>query len=205
MRRTALCAAADARQFGRNRRNGGSRLVTVPWERPQLEVSPSTFERTVVSFLQDFGSATLQDFTVEHQKTITTLDGEFAMDGVATFQALGAEFVVLVECKHHKNPIKRELVQVLADKLEAAHAQKAMLFSTAPFQKGAIEYAGSRRIALVHFTQGGPVYETKGIDAPDGPCRPYDTYWVEATDGGDYRYDSAVSAERADAFLGGVG
>jgi restriction system protein len=101
----------------------------------------------------------LKDFTVEHQTPLASPDGEFNMDAVATFEALGANFLVLVECKHHKNPIKRELVQVLADKLSSTPGHKGMLFSTATFQKGAINYAISRRIALVHFTEGGSIYE----------------------------------------------
>ncbi len=120
------------------------------------------------------------------------------MDAVATFDAFGAEFRVLVECKHHKNPIKRELVQVLADKLRSVHAQKAMMFSTTTFQRGAIEYARAQRIALVHFTEGGPIYETRARDSQPGPKRPYDAYFVTLSDGGgmSYRFGSFDDVNR---------
>ena len=39
---------------------------------------------------------------------------EYEIDVVARFTILeGAEIVVLIECKHYKNSIKRELVQTL--------------------------------------------------------------------------------------------
>lgn len=40
------------------------------------------------------------------------------------------------------------------------------MFSTAPFQSGAIEYATAKGIALVHFTEGGPTYETRSEFGP---------------------------------------
>lgn len=80
-------------------------------------------------------------------------------------------------------------MQVLADKLSSDRAHKGMLFSTASFQKGAIEYAASRRIALVHFTEEGPVFETRAqFGTPAGPHRPYDAYLVTQSEGGGMSY-----------------
>jgi hypothetical protein len=56
----------------------------------------------------------------------------------ARSRIFGADFLVLVECKHHKNRIKREHVQVLHGKLVTLGAQKTMLFSTS-------EFSGRRR------------------------------------------------------------
>ena len=53
--------------------------------------------------------ASLDQFTVRQRTPIAGPDGEFEMVALATFFALGATFVVLVECKHHRNRIKREL------------------------------------------------------------------------------------------------
>ncbi|MGB4442778.1 MAG: restriction endonuclease [Coriobacteriia bacterium] len=158
-----------------------------PSQRDWLKVSPDGFERIVVAELRQLGKA-LKSFQVEHQAVLATPEGEFTMDAMATFEALGSDFLVLVECKHHKNPIKRELVQVLSDKLTSSHAQKAMLFSTAPFQSGALELAAARRIALIHVTEGGPVWETKGAGGPTGPNRAYDAHWVTMTDSGGVTY-----------------
>jgi hypothetical protein len=52
-------------------------------------------------------------------------------------------------------------VQVLADKVSVLRAQKGMLFTTAPFQRGALAYARSCNISLVQFTPGGPIYHTR--------------------------------------------
>lgn len=159
----------------------------IPWHREWLQVMPEEFEKMVVEYIRALGMP-LKDFEIKHQAPLNSPDGEFNMDAVATFEALGADFLVLVECKHHKNPIKRELVQVLADKLSSTHGQKAIFFSTAPFQKGAIEYAVARRIALVHFTEGGPIVETRARNGPVGPCRSHDAYFVALSKNGDITY-----------------
>ena len=161
--------------------------VKAPWDRDWLRITPIQFERMVVVYLHDI-NAELRNFSVDHQETIAGPDSEFIMDAIATFEFLGAEFVVLIECKHHRNPIKRELVQVLADKVHSVRAHKGMLFSTARFQKGAIEYAISQRIALVYFTKGSPVYETKARYGPVGPEREYDAYFVKLSDSGGISY-----------------
>jgi restriction system protein len=168
---------------------GLRQVQQVPWERPILAKTPTEFERMVVDYLASLGHP-LKSFSVQHQARVTSPEGIYNMDAVAVFEALGAEFVVLVECKHHKNPIKRELVQILADKVTSTRAQKGMLFSTAPFQRGALDFAKERGIALIHFTEGGPVFETKSYGEPRGPNRPYDAYWVTvANDGGmSYRF-----------------
>jgi len=115
-------------------------MTMPPWDRGWLQVSPEGFERTVVAFLRNL-EGDLAEFSVTHREILSGPDGEFVLDAVVKFEALGAEFLVVVECKHHKNSIKRELVQVLRDKVRSLSADKGMLFSTAPFQSGAVEYA----------------------------------------------------------------
>lgn len=125
----------------------------------------------MVEYLQKAGIG-IADFEVRHQEAVGGPDGEYIMDAVATCQALGGAFRVLIACKHHRNPIKRDLVQVLADKVRSVRAHKGMLFSTAPFQHGAVAYAESQGIALVHFTEGGPRYATRTTPVQrNGPAR----------------------------------
>lgn len=161
--------------------------MRAPWDREWLRVTPEQFERMVVGYLRGLGQP-LTKFDVRCQEVVAGPDGEFRMDGVATFEALGADFLILVECKHHKNPIKRELIQVLVDKVHSVRAHKGMFFSTAPFQKGAIEYALSHKIALVHFTEGGPIYETRASFGPEGPRRPYDSCFLTLSERGGISY-----------------
>jgi len=162
-------------------------VTTAPWQREWLHVTPEAFEKMVVSFLRQLRGR-LHEFTVEHRHSISGPDGDFELDAVARFEALGAEFLVLVECKHHGSPVKREAVQVLRDKVRSLAAHKGMLFSTGGFQKGAIEYAIAQKIALVHYTQGGPMYETRVEGGRTGPCRDYDAYVVSLSEGGGLSY-----------------
>jgi restriction system protein len=85
-------------------------------------------------------------------------DGTYEIDITARFRIFGADFLVLVECKNHKNHIKREQVQMLHAKLLSLSAQKAMLFATNPFQDGAVEYANQHGIALVQLASGETSY-----------------------------------------------
>lgn len=164
--------------------------LQAPWKRDWLQVTPEDFERIVVEYLRSLDD--LKDFDVRHRAVMEGPDGEFEIDAVATFEALGAEFVVLVECKHHRNPIKRELVQVLRDKVRSVNAHKGMLCATAPFQKGAIEYALSQSLALVHFVEGGPIYESRDRSADDGPCHEFEAYFVSQTETGEKQYSSSI-------------
>jgi restriction system protein len=113
-------------------------------------LTPEEYEVEVVKYLRGLGPG-LKDFRVQHLEKVTSPYGDFVMDGVAHFEIMGGDFLVLVECKHHKDPVKREVVQVLADKQAAAGAQKSFLFATSEFQSGAITYAKLKRIALVRF------------------------------------------------------
>jgi restriction system protein len=117
-------------------------------------VSPEEFEAEVENLLRRAGLG-LPEFRVQRLEKIQASDGVYEIDVTARFEVLGASFLVLIECKNHKNPIKREVVQVLYDRLRAVGAHKGMIFSTAKFQKGAIEFARAHKIALLQFIQGG--------------------------------------------------
>lgn len=173
--------------------------MKAPWDRNWLRLTPDQFETMVVSYLQKVGDG-LSSLEVLHRGTVRSPDGEFELDAVATFEAFGADFLVLVECKHHRNPIKRELVQVLSDKVRSSRAHKGMLFSTAAFQSGAITYAMSQRIALIHFVEGGPIYESRAREEAGGPKRPYDTYFVTSSEEGRLRYQGG-GRDEVDALL----
>ena len=169
-------------------------MSRAPWDQGRLQLSPEGFELLVVEFLRNLDGR-LTEFSVTHKEVLAGPDGEFEIDAVARFQALGAQFKVLVECKHHTNPIKRELVQVLRDKVRSLHAQKGMLFATAPFQSGAIEYSENQGIALVHFTPGGAVYESRSFGMSSGPTRTSDAYWVGLSETGKRLYRCGSWAE----------
>lgn len=140
---------------------------------PVGALTPEQFELLVKRWL-DSGGQKLESFETAHLEQIEGLDGEYKFDVTARFKALGgADFLVIVECKKHKNPIKREVVQTLRDKQQSVGAQKAMVVSTSAFQSGAIEYASSHNIALVQIMSGQTVYIQNSLSPPE-LCTPED-------------------------------
>ena len=138
-----------------------------------VEISPTQFERQVKAWLQK-ASDGLRDFRVTHRKTIEGSGGQYEIDVVAEFEALGgASIIVLVECKYYRssNPIKRDTVMTLHAKLQDVGAHKGILFSTSGFQRGALQYAKAHGIGLVRVQDGRSVrYETKELGtSPDPP------------------------------------
>ena len=131
-----------------------------------IEISSVEFELLVHSYLKEIGSE-LDNFEIEHDARETSADGTYQIDIKATFEALGVRIKVLIECKHHKSPIKRETIQILKDRVQSIGAQKGILFSTSRFQSGCIEYAQQHGIALVRLIEGKYTYETKAYGADD--------------------------------------
>lgn len=122
------------------------------------QLTPERFELEVKAWLESVAKP-LEAFSAKHLDSLAGTDGEYTIDVTARFRALGgASFLVIAECKKHKNPIKREVVQALRDKQQSVGAQKAMVFATAAFQSGAIEYASKHNIALVQIVSGQAVY-----------------------------------------------
>lgn len=146
--------------------------MPAPWmKRP--DITPERYEIEVANELRRLGGD-LAEFTVTHRGRVEGMDGEYEMDAVARFTALGeARFMVLVECKLTGRPVEREVVQALYAKLQSTGAHKGIVFSTAGFQRGAIEYAEKHGIALVHFTDGTSAWGVKS----SGP-RPPRPVWA---------------------------
>ena len=143
-----------------------------------IEITPKQFELKVKSWLDRAGYG-LKDFQVTHREHIEGRSGEYEIDAVARLQIFGgAEIKVLVECKRHKNPIKRDVVMVLNQKLQETGAHKGMIFSTSGFQSGALEFATEHGIALITVQEGKTNYETR--DYGQGKAEP--PPWVHISD-----------------------
>jgi restriction system protein len=130
-----------------------------------ISLAPKRFEEEVEKLIRGLG-VNLQEFKTQRLEVLEGSDGEYEIDVTARFEALGASFLVLVECKHHKNAIKRDVVQVLYDRIRAVGAQKGMIFSTVRFQKGTVSYALKHGIALVQVADGRTCYLTKSFGPP---------------------------------------
>jgi hypothetical protein len=130
---------------------------------PAAEITPAEFEQFVVKLLESV-SPLVDAFEVNLHNKIQGVDGLYDFDATVSFELGGMRFLVLIEAKRHHNPIRRELVQVLHDKLRSVGAQKAAMIATAPYQRGALEYAKTHGIALATVTEGRFTFETRSMD-----------------------------------------
>lgn len=128
-----------------------------------LDITPKEFEISVQRFLDEQGKV-LKDFETDHLEMISGSDGDYEFDVTARFEALGADFLVLIECKRYaSDPIERAEVQILNQKRISVGAHKAMLFTTSTFRSGAIDFAAKHRIALVEVERNKITYAVKSI------------------------------------------
>jgi hypothetical protein len=139
---------------------------------PSAEITPAEFEIFVTSLFKAIeADGTVTNLRIQNHEVIDGMDGCYDFDATVRYELAGMSFLVLVEAKCHKHPIKRELVQVLHQKLQSVGAQKAVLVSTAPFQQGALTFALAHGIALVTVTEGRFTFETKASTKPPSPTR----------------------------------
>jgi restriction system protein len=120
-----------------------------------IEITPKEFELLVYNYLKEQG-VSLNDFCVTQNAKVKSYDGNYEIDIKAEFQALNCNFTVLIECKRHRNSIRRDVASLLEGKLQSNGAHKGIIFSTAGFQSGAIEFAKLHGIALIR------VYKIEG-------------------------------------------
>ena len=148
-------------------------------------MSPVGFERFVAKLFRQIAPQAA-DLKVRLHEVVSGADGEYDVDATVRFRLGGLDFLVLVEAKKHKNAIKREVVQVLHSKVLSVGAQKGVVVSTAPFQRGAMEFAREHGIGLIRVTD-----EVKFVvrmitmadyDAPM-PTEPRATAWEISEDG----------------------
>ena len=136
----------------------------------ELEITPTEFERQVKRWLEGT-EGKLVNFEVTHHQFLPGPSGEFEIDVVVEFEVLGGAVIkILVECKRYKDPIKRDVVMLLKAKLDEIGAHKGMVFSTAQFQSGALEYAKTHGIATVIVQDGHAAYQTRAMGG--GPSKP---------------------------------
>ena len=131
------------------------------WLDDPITLTPDQFEIEVKGLIEKAGLG-LSHFSVQRLEKLDGPDGEYEIDVTARFRALGADFLVLIECKHYKHPVKRDVVQVLFDRIRAVGAHKGMIFSTAKFQSGAIKYAKMHGIALVQIADRRTAFASRG-------------------------------------------
>jgi restriction system protein len=138
--------------------------MPLPPDDINANITPTKFELLVKDFLTESGE-NLKFFNVQHNNIIPKVDGNYQIDVYAELNVLGVDIKILIECKRHKQKIKREVVQLLYDKIRATGSHKGMIFSTSGFQKGAYKFAIEHGIALIRVIEGKYIYCTKGADS----------------------------------------
>lgn len=117
-----------------------------------LEMTPVDFEKHVLQILESKTKG-LDHVKFVHNKVVEAYDGNYQLDGYIEFEVMGVLYKTIVECKHYKYPISREIVQKVYDNLRAIGAQKGIVVSTSNFQTGAIAYAKAHGIALIQMAE----------------------------------------------------
>ena len=116
--------------------------------------SPQDVEAEVKRHFDEAGGG-LSDYSSSLREVISGMDGEYEIDVVAGFLALGVRMRVLIECKHHRRPVSRDVVALLVHKVQSSGSQKGVVVSTSGFQSGALEVADKHGVALLHLKAGG--------------------------------------------------
>ncbi len=78
------------------------RLEWIVGRFPDPDISPAEFENFVAEVFRSIASG-VANFRVTEHEVISAHDGEYDFDATVRFEFLGAEFLVLVEAKKHRN------------------------------------------------------------------------------------------------------
>src|SRR6478736_2651814 len=102
--------------------------------------TPAAAYEEAVAAIANSMNLELVGWEVKHLDPVEGLDGTFIVDVTARFRLAGMDFLILFECKRHKDPVKRSDVQVLLAKLQSTGAQKGVVVAATGFQRGALEF-----------------------------------------------------------------
>lgn len=127
---------------------------------PTFTLSPGEYERAVADLVQDSGHE-ITDWQVTLLDQVEGVDGTYVIDVTVRFRLMGADFLMLFECKRHASPVKRQHLQVLAEKMQSNGAHKGVVVAATGFQRGALEYARIHGVACVRLLDGAWMHESR--------------------------------------------
>ncbi|WP_159473766.1 restriction endonuclease [Chryseobacterium sp. 18068] len=153
------------------------------------DITATEFEILVKNYLVEIGG-NLNDLKIQHNTKIESYDGNYQIDVYTEFEALNTKIKVLVECKKHKNFIKRETVQVLYDKIRATGSHKGIIFATSGFQSGAEKFAKEHGIALITIIDGKLTCSVKSFHKEN--LEEYLKFWDIPKFVGEYKNGSSI-------------
>lgn len=127
-------------------------------------MTPMEFEKYSIELLKsEFANKGIEKLSFQHNIIEKIDDEDYQIDGEIRFTLMVIEYLTLVECKYYKNPIKREQIQVLKDKIQEIGAHKGIFISTSNFQSGALNYAAKHGIATITIIDGKLTYHTRDM------------------------------------------
>ena len=135
---------------------------------PAFAVTPKAYEEAVAALARSM-DLELAGWEVKHLDALDGLDGTYVMDVTARFRLAGMDFLILFECKRHRDPVKRSDVQVLLAKLQSIGAQKGVVVAATGFQRGALEFAKAHGIACVRLVDEAWTYLTRDTAVATAP------------------------------------
>lgn len=111
---------------------------------PHPAITPAEFEQFVAGELLGAAGSEVADLVVTPHEKITGVDGAYDFDTTVRYRFAGMAFLVIVEAKLHRNPIKREQVQVLQQKIHSVGAHKSgdLGFGQEEAQRGGVMRPG---------------------------------------------------------------
>jgi restriction system protein len=128
-----------------------------------VNITPEEFEQYVKDWFDSEGINLKSYKSIINNKAAAD-DGVYEIDIDITYDALGVEFRVLIECKRHSYNIKREVLQILHEKLQSIGAHKGIVCSTSGFQSGALKYARKHGIACIMVAENRMLVQTRSSD-----------------------------------------
>lgn len=128
-----------------------------------MDITPKDFEQYVKNWFDNQGLR-LTSYKSIINNIVPTDDGHYEIDIDITYEAFGVDFRVLVECKKHSNSIKREVLQVLHQKIQSIGAHKGIICATSDFQSGALEFSKKHGIACIKVLETRMTIQTRSID-----------------------------------------
>ena len=148
----------------------------MPFSKEPSEITPTEFEKEVLNFFQD-EPFNFKIIEVVHDKNLRIRAQNYQIDVYFEHEAHGLRYKTLVECKRHKGSIKREVIQVLYNKVQETGSNKGVLVSASDFQTGAIEFAKEKGIALIRILNGEQLIELKSAGKSHVDLKDYRKYF----------------------------
>lgn len=148
-------------------KKGNDNLI-IPLKGNCANMSPTEFEKYTLFLLDNqFREKGIERLSIQHDKIKRGLDGNYQIDGTIEFYVMGVKYLVLVECKHYKNPVERKEILALHRKIDSIGAQKGIFVTSSSYQSGAIEYAKKHGIALLAVVEGKLNYYVRSKDVDE--------------------------------------